>query len=997
MKIFKKNRIHTICSQLLVAMFASSIVSASAFAAQADEVKTSDEDQSPKEKLAKKKKQEDDIEVIEITGSRDALAAAIARKRESKNISDSIIAEDIGKMPDENIAEAMQRITGISIERSMGEGSTVNVRGMSGEFNMVKVNGQTLTSGGDGRNIDFSSMSADLLSAIEVVKTPSASHDEGSIGASINLKTRRPLDSKKEQVFSANIKESYNELTEEFDPSLAFTYIRNVDNVLGFTGSVSYETRHVRQDQYFTRGWRPFDLDTLTDAHFSADSAEESKANVAGVPYVGMNEDNPTGTRIGYYPDEFGQRVDLQERERFGATMTFQYRPTDDIDTYVDLTYSQLENTKTMYQNWNRFRYNAFTDDGSGNQVVGVENIVIDPNGTMLHGEFSGHGPKYAQQQTTSRGERRGDTKTQSFAIGIGGEYRMENLTISTELGYSGSREKNDNENQYLFTANNVTHGFNVGDDNLIEIFDAGDAYVPRWDNPHNLSQIRENARDITDDNFSAQIDFDYAIDSELFPSVKFGLKWTDRVKGKEDDSTYIKMWLEDIEQTDKIRSSFMDSENPTPFPVDDFMNGYGSSNMHRDWSVIDFDTAEQNALNVFGVDSFDELPFSKYRDYRNSFALDIETRAAYAMIDIDALDGALVGDFGVRYVKTIRTSKGYAGTQYNMLEYRPGLDNYAKLPVVDYRDVEVVKEYDNVLPSLNLRYALNEEMLVRFATAKVMARPNFWEIAPYLKSSPLIEPAKMWAGNPDLDAFEANQVDLSYEWYFDKGAMFSVGLFYKDITSFYYNSITPGVTHDSTGAPLWLDGEGEPVDFIAHQPQNGEAGTILGLETQFQTNFTFLPGIWSNFGTLLNYTYSDSEASYLKLEADNDSPLQDIDLPFLNQSKHSGNAALYYEGKGLNVRLAYTYRTESIYQPSGNNGNIYWNDSYGQLDFSSGISIGKYWVSFQVRNMTNEVQKRYATSPYDGNSLEGEGPTNRMLYMAQTGRTYSLGINGKF
>ncbi|GAA6204558.1 TonB-dependent receptor [Thalassotalea sp. SU-HH00458] len=929
------------------------------------------------EEKSTEEKVNDDIEVIEVQGTRDALAAALDRKRESKNVIDTIIAEDIGKMADENVAEALQRVTGISIQRDMGEGTSVNIRGMGSDFNQIKVNGQTMTSGGNGRDVDFSSFSADLLAAIEVVKTPSASHDEGSIGGSINLKTRRPLDIQKDQLFSAEFKESYSELADEYDPSLAFTYIRNIDNKFGFSGNVSYENRHVRQDQYFTRGWRDFDLALIDDAALSSDTAQESKENIAA------DKDG-----IGWYPDEFGQRLDLQERTRLGGTLNLQYRPTEDIDTHIDFTYSELEKEHTFYQNWNRFRFNQGL----------VENITIDPWGTMLSGDFIGKAARYPDQQHTTRSERQGETTTKTFMVGFGGDYRMDRLTISGEFGYSRSKEDNDKESQYLFAAQNITHGFNVGQDDLIEITQVGSSSIGLYDNPHRLSQIRNNVRHVDDENYSAQIDFDYALDNEFFSAVEFGAKWTDRQKSKEDDSTYIKMWLEDINNADKVRSSFMDPSNPTQLPVDDFMSGQGSNNMIRDWSVIDFDTAQQNALDVFGVNSFDELPFSKYRDFRNSFNLDIETKALYALLAIDALDGRLVGDIGLRYVETTRTSRGYAGNQFNMLEYREGLDNYAKLPVVDYRDVNVVKEYDNLLPSLNLRYALSEDKLIRFAVSEVMARPNFWEIAPYMKSAPLVDRPGLWAGNPHLDPFEATQVDLAFEWYFDKGAMANIGTFYKDISSFYYNKITEGVTHDPvTGDPYWLDGEGEPVGFRAQMPENGAGGDIFGIETSFQTNFTFLPGKWANFGTLVNYTYTDSEADYLKLEAGDESPLQEVDLPFLNQSKHSANATLYYEDKGVNVRLAYTYRTESLYTPAGANGNMYWNDDYGQLDFSAGYSLGKYWLSFNVVNVTDEVQERYVTSPLEGNSLEGDGPSNRMLYMSQAGRIFRLGINGKF
>lgn len=982
MKNYRKKRLHIVCRQAIIAMTTTAVLSTTAFAEQ-EQSKNVDNSETA------------EIEVIEVEGTRDALAEALDRKRESKNVSDSIIAEDIGKMPDENIAEALQRVTGVSIQRDMGEGTTVNIRGMGGDFNQIKVNGQTLTSGGNGRDVDFSSMSADLLAAIEVVKSPSASHDEGSIGGAINLKTRRPLDIQKDQVFSFEFKEAYNDLTEEFDPNIAVTYIRNIDDKFGASASLSYENRHVRQDTFFTRGWRPIDLATIDDSDLNVEQAEMSRANI-----------NADADGIGWTADDVGQRLDLQERERLGGTVNFQYRPTDDIDTHLDITFSEFSKEQDWYQNWHRFRYNAPRyDNATGETEHFVNNMVFDKYGTMTQGDFyadagaSLSGNKGVARQTNTRSERTGKTTTTSYLVGLGAEWRLDQWTVSGELGFSASKEENDNEQQYLFAANNTTQGYAVSDDDLVNVHAAGDLWVGRWDNPHSLNQIRNNVREIEDENYSAQLDFNYALDNEFFDSLEFGAKWTERQKDKEDDSTYIKMWLEDVENTDKIRASFMDPDNPTPFPVDNFLTGIGANNTIRDWSVIDFDNAEQNALNVFGVDSFDELPFDKYRDFRNSFNLNIETRAIYALLNIDAFDGRLVGDVGVRYVETDRTSVGYAGNQFTLDEYREGLDNYARLPVIDYRDVNVEKEYDNVLSSLNLRYALDDDKLVRFAVAEVMARPNFWEIAPYQKLSPLVTPAGLWGGNPYLDPFEATQADASFEWYFDKGALASVGVFYKDISSFYYNKVTEGVTIDpETGDPYWENGDGTLVEFRTHQPANGAGGEILGVETSYQQNFNFLPGLWSNFGTVINYTYSDSEADYLKLEAAEESPLKEVDLPFPNQSKHTANATLYYEDKGINIRLAYSYRSESIITPAGSNANAIWNDSYQQLDFSAGYGIGKnYWLSLQAVNLTDEVQERYATSPTEGNSLEGDGPTNRLYSVSQSGRIFRIGIRGRF
>ncbi len=1008
MKSFKKNTLYTVCQRAMIALFATSVAS-HAYAQQAAQ------DES------------EDVEVIEVQGSRDALAKALDRKRESKNVVDAIIAEDIGKMPDENIAEALQRITGISIQRDMGEGTSVNIRGMGSDFNQVKVNGQTLTSGGNGRDIDFSSMSADLLAAIEVVKTPSAKHEEGSIGGTINLNTRKPLNIKAKQVVNFNFKAAYNEITQRTDPNAALNITRKFTDDFGVSASLTAENRQVRQDQYFTRSWRPIDLRELSavdsEGNVVARDAENQDAIMGNIAYSDnlYLPWNPTegntkyniendADGIGWHAAEFGSRLDIQDRERIGSTLNIQYRPNDDTDLQFDVFFSQLTKEQTYYQNWYKFR---LVEDPEFSNML--ENLAVDESGTFTSADFL----HTTNQQSTSRSDRRGETVTNSLSFKLRGEHRFDNLTVNASAGYSQSREKNDNESQFLFAMNGATHGYRISDLDLLEVVSAGDNFVAPDENPHRLSQIRDNYREVKDDAYEAQIDFDYMLDGDFFSSVEFGAKWTERTKHKDDDSTYIKMWLEDIENTDKVRQSFIDQTNsdgevistPVPFPVSDFMDGRGTDLMTREWGIIDFDTAIDNASTVFGVDSFDELPFGKYRDYRNSYDLNIETQAAYAQINIDGLDGLLVGDLGVRAVKTIRNARGYSGNQANILEYRPGLDNFARLPVIDYRDVIVEKEYDNILPSLNLRYALGEETLVRFAASKVMARPNFWEIAPYVKQQPLIDIPRMWAGNPNLDPFEADQADLTYEWYYGKGASLTVGAFYKNITSFYYNSVTSNVTLDANGEPLWLGVDGNPTPFVISQPQNGAGGEIRGLEAAFQQNFDFLPGKLSNFGTLVNYTFSDSSADYLKrnlLEQNEQTgevnfqvncPIpDDLELPFINQSKHSANAAIYYEQKGFSSRLAYSYRSDSLVTPQGNFCNAHWNKGYGQLDFSLNWNVkGNVNLILNVVNMTNEAQKQYATGIMEGNALEDDLPENRLLSLRQAGRIVRLGVNVRF
>ncbi len=230
MKAFQRNKINTACKTALIAMFGLS----TSFIATAAE--------------PEKKKAADDVEVIEVTGVRSSLTSALNAKRDSETISDSIIAEEIGKSSDENIAEALSRVAGVSLDRG-SENQTVTVRGVSAALNDVKMNGISMTSNTDDQAVDLSLFSADILSRIDVVKSPSANQEEGSLGASINLQTLAPLSSKK-NTRVLTVEARHNDLSEETTPRFAFNFVQNLNEKIGFAGSLFYEQQDIRKDEY---------------------------------------------------------------------------------------------------------------------------------------------------------------------------------------------------------------------------------------------------------------------------------------------------------------------------------------------------------------------------------------------------------------------------------------------------------------------------------------------------------------------------------------------------------------------------------------------------------------------------------------------------------------------------------------------------------------------------------------------------------------------------
>ena len=352
------------------------------------------------------------------------------------------------------------------------------------------------------------------------------------------------------------------------------------------------------------------------------------------------------------------------------------------------------------------------------------------------------------------------------------------------------------------------------------------------------------------------------------------------------------------------------------------------------------------------------------------------QDRGAYLMGEFNTDIGAIPfsGNFGVRYVRTGQTATG-VGT-------------VSGVPTV----ITVDREYDDWLPSMNLVAEVSPDFLIRFAAAKVMARPGLGSLTPGVTVSVSGSAKTVSAGNPLVDPQRANTVDLGFEWYFDEGAMLGAVLFYKDIESFiqvtretrpYNTSGLPDNLLDGTTA-LPTD------DFVFTVPVNTPGGPLQGIELNYVQPFTFLPGFWKDFGMQLNYTYADSEIQYLLA---NGTPAQKEELT--GTSKTGWNATLFYEGSSLSGRLSATNRSDYLIQVPGTEVGF---DSastgvHGQsgttiLDASLRYKINEnFEVSLEGSNLTNEAQESWVSNPTLSLPLE----------YSKTGRQYTFGVRYKF
>jgi TonB-dependent receptor len=877
------------------------------------------------------------LEEVVVTGMRVSAASMRDAKKNSENITDSIYAEDMGKMPDENIAEAMQRITGISISRANGEGTEVTIRGVDPSLNQVTMNGVRLTNGGDDNGVDFSMMSADILRAIEVVKSPSANHDEGSLGGTVNLKTFKPLDMKQRRI-TATIQLQQDELADETDPVLKAAYTNQFgDGRFGLAVSTYWDERTTREDYFRAYNWKVWSGVTATSYQTGEDLGK-----INSHEFIGL---------------EPGIR--LRERVRYGGTATLEFRPSDVSSLWLDLSYSLLNEDYMAHQT----------------RMTGLRtgNIWDEESGSSFYASAN------ASKGTGNILSRDQEMETETTTIGLNYERDIGDWTLLAKLGTSDTEQawlKNHRVNfkpKGPISINwlNENGGFNVIP-TMTWHTDSG-----FWDlDAARLFQLYDDSRSVKDEYDSVSVDLNRAMNGGFFSGIAFGAKYweSNRYRSQTTGNTRF--------TTDENGDQIFLADFTLPFPVNDFFAGV-ANNVIDGWPIPDFDAI---------YDTYLPNGFDGPIDDANTYTIKTDATAFYIKAEFSAFDDRLLGDFGVRYVQTNVSSIGHRGANFPVSGPEPWNISFP---------VNLKNDYSNTLPSFNARWILSEDMLLRFSVAKVMARPRFSELRPGVSvkaSNPNLPQAS--GGNPMLDPTEATQYDISWEWYFGDSGLLSVAGFYKDLESFIFVS-TDEVTYD---CPEGIVPENCAllVDVPTTMPINGKGGYVYGFELAYQQHFDFLPGFLSDFGGIFNYTYADSDATYVSEDTANAEYFDGF--PFLNTSRDTFNTTLYWERGGHTVRLAYNYRSESLWRAVHLNSSI-WQDTRQSLDFSAIFKLTRYMnLTLAANNLTDEYNRRFTTRTVaekglhgEGNVLDGSAPQWRTENIGHIGRTYRIGLNFRF
>ena len=951
-------------------------------------------------------KGETELEEIVVTGIRASLAQSIEMKREALRAEDVISAIDVSKFPDQNVAESLQRVPGVQLQRDNGEGRFVTIRGLGPEFNVVTMNGRLLASDSAGREFSFDTLPSELIQSATVIKSPTADMLEGSIGGTVDVRTARPFDLPNFLVTGTLAGSTETERGDWGPRASGLLSWSNDDDTFGVLVTGNYSERKFQLDRADINGYF-----RASDHKYTEDAAAGGWPNVLGcaAPGDGCGPATLTDAWVPQAVDFF--RID-DTRTRETYTITAQMKPTDKVEVTLDALYSSYDTT------YDQYGFAVFARD------FGVGPASVDDFGRNIDGNNDGDLADPEDQvgaQVTGFTKRDGtsdiiraafprNTETMLFGTNVVAEL-TDTLVGKFDVSYSEAKNKGVNRNYFYVTGAGLitwldqpTLGAEYnsrGSGQVPDFSVAPEAFDPAYQRSH---YIQRDGQDTRDEVFDLALDFKQELGSSYFPSVDFGARYTTRDKDVV-GSFSANNFCGSVCGRDIFGAGFDYDETGvfvgTATDVLDTVNG----NFIRSIPKMD-PVAYINALDavVPGLAAgLQAVPVEA-----RSGTIAEEVTALYGQLNFDLQLGQVpvTGNFGLRYVTTDQTSTGSGG---NLVALRPSLTAQDTEFVFDNEGTaSFSNDYDDVLPSLNVRVKLRDDLLMRFDASQVITRPTLSNLLPsitamdqgYMRES-------ISRGNPELSQFEATQFGASLEWYFDDtGALFG-SVFFKDLTNRVFNAQVQRTYPDADSGidpAVYLSGGaiGQPIQVLVSQPHNTGDEEILGFEIGVQKTFDDLPGLWSGFGVQANYTYLDSEASYDEglvndvFGSDTDGAANFLRNPPKSGqglSEHSYNIVGFYEHGPFSARLAYNWRDEYLLSPiAGPNGWALYEDARGQLDANMSYSpLEGVTVFLDATNILQEEFSRF----YDNSDTVAFDPFFESVNYY--GRTLTIGVRVRY
>lgn len=860
------------------------------------------------------------VDEIVVTGSyRRSLEQAVDIKRMGVGFSDSIVATDVANFPEQNLAEALQRIPGVTIERNRGLGQRVSVRGLPSEFTFVTINGLATASGSGGRDVEFDIFASEIIQQVTVQKSPRAADEEGGIAGSVNISTARPFDYAGRRVV-ASAEGAYNSISEKTDPKLSFLAS---DTWGDWGGLVSFSTarRTNRTDSESGINFRPLTRFLATSTGARGTQAAAVLARDAGVIVRNRADTNETDRII--FQDKVGDRAYLNTQDQWGGALSLQYKPSSNFSLAFDALIGRYETTEDQYD---AAAYSA-SSRSTLETIHEYDKTTLADYGMVVLRDVS----YTATQHEMLSKEQINETDYRQFGTEL--NWSGDSWKLHALAGYSGADKTLDYANlKHVAYAPSRTRWTADGGETIKS---ANPASIDMYNSPQSyLFEAYETTLEhITDNKYAAQVDFTKYLELDFLPaltSVQIGARYTDKTKQR--DYGALNIQGTGPGRVDYLNRPMSQSELT---PIGDLVPGGAFSIRDLNWSQVSNDYARR----TFRYDGF-STPFN-VGDY---YEVSEKVLALYAMADLNFDIGPVPVSVngGARYVDTSITSSGY-----HQIQNPNGTTGYTPDPVSSDGS------YDKVLPSLNISAELTDSLMLRAAASETLIRPALTDLA--YKRTASFNSFRFTDGNPNLKPTYAKQWEVGLEQYLGDGGLLAVSYFWKEIEGVVRQALTgtvPNVTkYNANGT---IDGV---YTFDVYQPIN-EPGSyeVSGVELVVVVPFGQFYAPLEGFGINANYTVLDSSLTGTSKLG--------IPTPPVGLADNTYNVTLFYENAKFQARASYNFKDKYV-EAIGYEMYPIWREGYGQLDMSASYNVTEnIQINLEGINVTDEATKGYTMDP---------------------------------
>ncbi|WP_096740268.1 TonB-dependent receptor [Pseudoalteromonas atlantica] len=923
--------------------------------------------------------QAEDLEIIEVRGFSRSLIQSLNQKRFSDTVSEQISADDLGALPDISMADALTRLPGISAVRTGGQAAQINIRGLSGGFVFSTLNGREQVSTSGSRSIEFDQYPSELISSAAVYKSPKASLIEGGVAGTVELETASPLNNDQTHKFVANVRGMYNDRASEvsdateFGDRISFSYQgKYLDDTLGVALG-------------YARLFQPSVATQFIGLAYNDTKDVDGAANDTNGPLA-----NPENE---YISEGFELQHLGGEETRNGYLAAIEWAPVDNFKLKGDAFLSRFD--KESFARGLRVKL--------GGPTAAYANAQLDGN-AVIGAAVNRTSQSYTRVEIVNDDNQDFD-EVDSF--GVNADWQVtDRLNVNADV--SLSRAKSNFRNGLLWSLvaedanaetpvfdNNVAINYQLNGLNLPDVgFNQAAAFS-------DIDRVMVSKYGIypdqTEDEVTAfRLDFKYELESDIFSSVEFGARYSDREYSRK-------------RSVFEYGNDGAFSATQPPLRLTDDMasvvDWQGEFSYFPSYLAIDLDKAlnawfpdgtpepVQTWGNADGVDDAQGYTTNYSWSVLQSGSVFEDVLAAYVMVNINTQIAGLdlSGNVGIRRVETDQSA--------TVLENVAGDARLGAQNIVDengivnnlYAPNVLGTKYTDYLPSLNLNLQLNDNSLVRFAAAKVMSRAPINRLAgdasANVSDDGVINGSS--TNNPFLKPFYADQYDLSYEYYFEEGnGTIAAALFYKNIDSFVETLSIENFDFKGNGfnVPDFIEDpvSGEQVattnGIYTTAVNNGEGGYIRGLELAYTQVFSFLPSPFNGLGANASYSYTESEIESIT-SLGGDTLAQS--LPGL--SNNVLNATVFYALDDFETRLNVRYRDEFVSEQVAINEQVVNFDAETVVDFQTSYRFSdSLTMLLQVNNLTDEPTQSYFGSEQRTGTTQYFG---RQFYL---GFTYS-------